>query len=64
MRLDDAQSLAGLLEHLLPWAGELRAAMYHFYYLSSAILTIDGSLVRCRSVLDRINELRCHGHGS
>ena len=32
MRLDDAQSLAGLLEHLLPWAGELRAAMYHFYY--------------------------------
>ena len=32
MRLDDAQSLAGLLEHLLPWTGELRAAMYHFYY--------------------------------
>ena len=32
VRIDDAQSLAGLLEHLLPWAGELRAAMYHFYY--------------------------------
>lgn len=32
MRLDEAQSLAGLLEHLMPWAGELRAAMYHFYY--------------------------------
>ena len=32
VRLDDTQSLAGLLEHILPWAGGLRAAMYHFYY--------------------------------
>ena len=32
MRLNDAQSLASLLEHLLPWAAELRSAMYHFYY--------------------------------
>ena len=40
VRLDDAQSLAGLLEHLLPWAGELRAAMYHFYYPHRAFASL------------------------
>ena len=40
MRLDDAQSLAGLLEHLLPWAAELRSAMYHFYYPHRAFASL------------------------
>ena len=31
-RVDDAMSIAGLLEHLTPFANELRSAMYHFYY--------------------------------
>ena len=29
--VDDAMSIAGLLEHLTPFANELRSAMYHFY---------------------------------
>ena len=31
-RVDDAMSIAGLLEHLTPFANELRSVMYHFYY--------------------------------
>ena len=31
-RVDDAMSIAGLLEHLTPFANELRSAMYRFYY--------------------------------
>ena len=30
--LEDAMSIAGLLEHLTPFASELRSSMYHMYY--------------------------------
>ena len=30
--LEDAMSIAGLLEHLTPFAAELRSSMYHMYY--------------------------------
>ena len=30
--LADAMSIAGLLEHLTPFASELRSSLYHFYY--------------------------------
>ena len=33
-------SIAGLLEHLTPFANELRSAMYHFYYPHKAFLAL------------------------
>ena len=65
LRLDEAQSIAGLLEHLLPWAGELRSAMYHFYYPHRAFaalgpqhqfLPTDAMRAQSKRWITRLNE--------